>query len=315
VLSVVEEATRVFSGEGDEAGLSQALALTGRLRFWAGETVAALHDLERAAVHARNAGDRYQEADCLQYVLAAIMYGPTPAADALVRLAEIRHRVQENRRLEVTVLIHGARYAAMEGDFDGARAMIARANSVAEGGNEVERHSHLSTAAGRIELLAGDAAAAERVLRPACERLQLIGELGYLSSAAPLLLEALYRLGRDEEALRVSERWHPDRLTVPEDVDAQVAWRSVRAKFLARGGEVAEAESLARQAVAQASTTDDIQLRAEALTALAEVLRTAGSPEQSEIAFAEAIALYERKGNVVAAATVRAMSVEPPVGV
>jgi class 3 adenylate cyclase/tetratricopeptide (TPR) repeat protein len=315
VLSVVEEATRVFSGERDEAGLSQALALTGRLRFWAGETVAALHDLERAAVHARNAGDRYQEADCLQYVLAAIMYGPTPAADALVRLAEIRHRVQENRRLEVTVLIHGARYAAMEGDFDDARAMIARANGVAEGGHEVERHSHLSTAAGRIELLAGDAAAAERVLRPACERLQLIGELGYLASAAPLLLEALYRLRRDEEALRVSERWHPDRLTVPEDVDAQVAWRSVHAKLLARGGEVAEAESLARQAVAQASTTDDIQLRAEALTALAEVLRTAGSPEQSEIALGEAIALYERKGNVVAAATVRALSAEPPVGV
>src|SRR4029079_3583513 len=105
---------------------------------------------------------------------------------------------------------------------------------------------------------------------PRCERLELIGELVYLSSAAPLLLEALYRLGHDEEALRVSERWHPDRLTVPEDVDAQVAWRAVRAKFLARGGEIAAAESLARQAVAQASTTDDIQLRAEALTALAQ---------------------------------------------
>ena len=96
---------------------------------------------------------------------------------------------------------------------------------------------------------------------------------------------------------------------------SKLAFDRFGAKFLARGGEVAEAESLARQAVAQASTTDDIQLRAEALTALAQVLRTAGSPERSEIAFGEAIALYERKGNVVAAATVRAMSVEPPVGV
>jgi tetratricopeptide (TPR) repeat protein len=203
----------------------------------------------------------------------------------------------------------------LAGFFAGELGLMARAISAAEGGHEVERNSLISPAAGRIELLAGDAGAAERLLRPACERLDLIGELGYLASAVPLLLEALYRLGRDEEALRVSERWHPDRLTVPEDVDAQVAWRAVRAKLLARRGEVAEAESLAREAVAQASSTDDIQLRAEALTALAEVLRIAGSSGQAEAALGEAIAFYERKGNLVAAATVRAMSAEPPVGV
>ena len=315
VLAEVSAATRVFSEHGDEAGLAQALALAGRLRFWAGETVEALHDFELAAEHACNAGDRYQEVDCLHYLLAAVMYGPTPVADALLRLAEIRPRVQENRRLEVALLIHRARYAAMEGDFDGAREMLARAATLAEGGHEVERHSHLLTAAGRIELLAGEPAAAERAIRPACERLERIGELGYLASATPLLLDALYRQGRDDEALQLTERWHPDRLTVPEDVDAQVGWRSVRAKLLARRGELADAEKLAREAVAQVASTDDIQLRAEALTALAEVLRVAQRHDEAEIALGEALALYEQKGNVVAAATVRAMSTEPTLGV
>src|SRR5207253_5956880 len=69
----------------------------------------------------------------------------------------------------------------------------------------------------------------------------------YLASAAPLLLDALYLQGRDEEALQLTERWRPERLTVPEDVDAQVGWRGVRAKLLARRGDLEEARSEERR--------------------------------------------------------------------
>jgi hypothetical protein len=133
-----------------------------------------------------------------------------------------------------------------------------------------------------------------------------MGELGYLSSAVPLLLEALYRQGRDEEALQLSERWRPDRLTVPEDMDAQVGWRSVRAKLLARQGDIGEAEALAREATARAAGTEDLELRAKAVTDLAEVLRLAGRAQESAAALHEALHLHERKGNVPAAADLRA---------
>jgi tetratricopeptide (TPR) repeat protein len=153
-----------------------------------------------------------------------------------------------------------------------------------------------------IVLLAGDAAAAERVLRPWCERLERAGGLSYLASATPQLAEALFMQGRDQEALELTERWRPERLTFREDADAQVLWRRVRAKLLARAGNIQEAERLAREATEIAAGTDFLGVRAEALADLAEVLSLAGRPEESAAAVQEATRLYEQKGNVAAAA-------------
>jgi class 3 adenylate cyclase/tetratricopeptide (TPR) repeat protein len=314
VLVEVESATRVFGRNGDDAGLARALALRGQVRFWGGELATALEDLEQAARHARVAGDRHLEAESLQYILAVIVWGPIPVTEALARVADVESRVEGNRRLDVAALNGRARLEAMQGRFDAARAAVARAAEQAEGGREVERYSHVANAAGAIELLAGDALAAERELRAACERLEEMGELGYLSSAVPPLLEALYRQGRDDEALLLSERWRPDRLTAPEDVDAQVGWRAVRAKLLARRGDLADAEALAREASALAARTEDIELRAKALGDLAEVLCLAGRVGESTAALTEALRLHERKGNVPAAAALQtrlaALSVE-----
>ena len=97
----------------------------------------------------------------------------------------------------------------------------------------------------------------------------------------------------------MSEHWRADRLTVPEDTDAQADWRRARAKVLAHRGELDEAERIAREAVAIASATDFLPLHADTLAGLAEVLRTAGKLDEAETARLEAIRLYELKGNVV----------------
>jgi len=132
-----------------------------------------------------------------------------------------------------------------------------------------------------------------------------MGELGYLASAAPQLLEALYRQGRFDEALALSDRWRADRLTAAEDLDAQVGWRAMRAKLLAHAGHLAEAEALAREADALCAGTEDLELRARALADLADVLRLAGRPHESRVALEEAGQLHERKGNLPAAERVR----------
>ena len=102
---------------------------------------------------------------------------------------------------------------------------------------------------------------------------------------------------------------------MPEDADAQVHWRRVRAKVLARRGELDEAERLGREAVAIASATDVLELRAQALADLGEVLRLAGRPQESRAALEEAIRLYEEKGNVVGAGRLRGLLAEPPIEV
>ena len=70
-------------------------------------------------------------------------------------------------------------------------------------------------------------------------------------------------------------------------------------------GGLDEAERLAREAVTLAETTDFVNQRADALVDLGIVLRPAGRGMDAQAAFAEAIRLYEHKGNAVAAERVR----------
>ena len=304
-LAEVETTMRAFAEHGDDAGLARALAFRGRLRFWEGDFARALEDLEEGAVHARRAGDRYHEVECLQYVIAVAVYGATPAPEGLARIEEIRRRVEGNRRLDIAVLNGLARLQSMRGGFEGARDALRRSTALLEGGSDVTVYSHIAMAEGMIELLADDAVAAERKLRPACERLEAMGELGYLASAVPPLLEALYRQGRLDEALALSERWRADDLTVPEDVDAQVGWRAIRGKLLAHEGRLEEAEALTREAEALCAGTEDLELRAKAVADLAEVLRLAARPEEARAALEEALRLHECKGNLPAAERIR----------
>ena len=303
VLRELEAATQVFEEIGEKAGLGRALCLRGKVRFWGGDSASAIEDLELAAGYARAAGDQVQEAESLHYVLAVLCRGSTPVEEALERVAEIHSRAGANRRVERAALASRATLEAMLGRFDAARDLIRRESVLAEElGLEVRLRAQVAIGAGDIELLAADPAAAELALRPACEVLERIGELGFLASAAPPLAEALYLQGRDDEALLMTERWAPERLTVPEDVDAQVGWRRVRAKLLARRGHFEAAERLAREATASVLRTDFLDLRARAVADLAEVLRLAGRSGESAAAVQEAIRLYERKGNTAAAA-------------
>ena len=304
VLREIEAAIQVFDEVGHEAGLARALALRGKYLMWGGEAAAALLDLERAARIARDAGDLAEEAECIQYICAAMRVGPTPVEEALVRLEQLGSRAAVNARIEVAILTARAILVAAQGHFDVARALGSRARGLAEEHGLDTFHARF--AVGQVELLAGDAAAAEPELRSVCEHYEQVGELGFLSSVAPSLVDAVLAQGRDEEALLLTERWRADRLTVPEDTDAQSQWRRVRAKVLARKGELDEAVRLGREAVAIAAGTADIlDLRAEALADLGEVLRLADRPEESRAALEEAARLYDQKGNVVRAERVR----------
>ena len=313
ILREIDAAAGVFEEVGDEAALARALTLRGKYRFWGGEAGAAIPDLERALGHARAVGDRAEEAECVQYLCAAMRVGPTPVDEALRRVDELSSGAAANTRLEEAFLLARAHFVAVQGDFDAARNFASQAQALARehGLNDDQGR----TALGDIERLAGDGPAAERELRPLCEHYDEVGEFGFLASVGPELAEAVLMQGRDEEALALIERWPADRLTLPEDVDARTHWRRVRAKVLARMGELDEAERVGREAVAIASATDVLDLRGQALADLAEVLRLGGRPEEARALIEEATRLYDQKGNVVAAERLRALLAEPPIEV
>jgi hypothetical protein len=87
-----------------------------------------------------------------------------------------------------------------------------------------------------------------------------------------------------------------------------VIWRGVAATALARQRRAAEAEALAREAVALVERTDLLSHHGDAMLDLAEVLRMCDRAADAEQATRAGIALYERKGNVAAAARARSLS-------
>jgi tetratricopeptide (TPR) repeat protein len=186
----------------------------------------------------------------------------------------------------------------MLGRFDEGRAILAEAReALAERGAGIQLATATGITSVEIELLAGDPAAAAELGQEGCRLLDELGEQSQLSTAAGMLAQALYALDRLEEA----EAWagRAAELGASDDAFTQMLWRQVRAKVLARRGQHAEAERLAREAVAVCEVTDMLDAQADVYADLAEVLSLVGRPTEAAGALEQALQRYERKGNRV----------------
>ena len=76
-------------------------------------------------------------------------------------------------------------------------------------------------------------------------------------------------------------------------------------------GDVESALQLAREAVDVVEPTDWLNLRADTMMDLAEVLELAGKTNDAAARIEQALALYERKGNLVMAERARARLANP----
>jgi tetratricopeptide (TPR) repeat protein len=182
--------------------------------------------------------------------------------------------------------------------------MIADADDIAEAVGSRFQFSAHAEELGHLELWAGDAGAAERAFRRNFENLEGSGDEGHGSTGAAMLARALFDLGRLEEAERYVEIAF--RLGAEDDLATQVPGRSTQALLHASRGEFAEAEQLAREAVELYADAEAPNFQGDAWLDLAQVLRSAGKPDEAKQAAREALAYYERKGNRPASASARA---------
>jgi thioredoxin-like negative regulator of GroEL len=90
----------------------------------------------------------------------------------------------------------------------------------------------------------------------------------------------------------------------------QILWRQVKAKVLALRGEWAEAERLAREALAVGEETDMLNAQGDAHADLAEVLTLAGKSDQARAALEQGLERFHRKGNLVMAGRMQARLAE-----
>jgi ATP/maltotriose-dependent transcriptional regulator MalT len=233
------------------------------------------------------------------------LYGPAPVAEVLRRCEEIRSSSRGRPVAEARALRTLAACVAMQGRFDEGREFATRSYEMLTELGLRLRAAFATESAAFVEVLAGDHAAAERALRLGFEITEELGERGYNATVTALLSQAVFAQGRLDEAETLTEA--AERGGASDDLTTQVVWRSVRARVLSARGRHGDAESLAREAASLAAETDDVNMRADTLVDLAEVLRAAGQETEALTHVRRALAIYQEKGNDVSAAATRAL--------
>ena len=304
VVRETKQMMEVLEAAEDHAGLAK----TYRLLCLAHGTACRFADFlaagERDLYHATQAGDRRAQTRAVTARAIAANYGPEPTASAIALCEEALALAAGNRRSEGLVMSYFGELEAMQGNFRRARELCRTARSMLEdAGAGVQAHG-VSSRAGPVELLAGDSAAAEELLRRDYEALFAMGEVYFASTIVALLAEAVYVQGRYDEALVYSNQ--AEELAPEDDTWTQAAWRSTRGKLLVRNEEThAAALALAQEAVDLLRPTDAPVWRANGLCDYAVVLQGAGRSADAERLLEEALSLYEHKGASVLAKRTR----------
>jgi DNA-binding SARP family transcriptional activator/type II secretory pathway predicted ATPase ExeA len=306
VRSLALEAIATFDELGDTRGLAKARNLlaiaydTGSGRYGA-----ALAELEQALLDAEACGDAFIRDRVITRLVMNLTSGPTPVEEAIERCEELRRAGSGRPVLEARIERCQSQLCAMAARADEARDHERRASAV------LDRLPYREDVASRrfvanTHLLLGETAAAERQLLVMWERFGDESERArsYMSAFTASMLALLCcDAGRWDDA----ECWlaRAAGVPVPAASPPGMLRPAVGARIAAHRGELDEARRAAKQAVELADRTDSLNWRARVWLALAEVLRTCGRTEEAGGAIETAIRLYEHKGNVAAAESVR----------
>jgi class 3 adenylate cyclase/tetratricopeptide (TPR) repeat protein len=299
-----DELRLTFEGVGDDLGMGRLWRLRALVHWIEARTASAERAWERAAEHARQAGDERGWSDSLSWLASAAHAGPMHVDAAIERCEGIRSQLGNHRRAQALVLDHLAAIRAMRGEFADARRLVADSRAIME---ELGMSVHTAICHGEAFVLvaSGDGEGAEARLRAGYQRLSDMGEKALLSDTVALLAHVLCEQGRTDEAWELSHE--AEEAAAEDDLSAQIVWRTARARLLARRAEIVEAKRLSADAVELAARTDWLSDHADALVAHAEVLLLAGDGDEAVVAVGKAIALYDRKGNRVGAGRARSL--------
>jgi class 3 adenylate cyclase len=298
----------LFEGRADRQGAALAwLQKSYSLWFrWRIEDSGAA--AQRAAEHARAAGDRIVETESRSHLLATLGLGPRPFSEAQVAARQALDEAQRSgdRRREQSAMKGIAMQAAYAGDFEKARRSIADSRAIVrELGLTIEYWAGCQNS-GRIEIIAGDLDEAARQLREGCEQLQSLGETAFLSTAAAILAYVEIRRGEEDAA----DRWLgvAERAASADDRASQIGIEIARG-LLGLGRGDPDGERHLRTALELADGTDATLWRTEIRLDIARALPL-DRPDEIAVLAREALALAEAKQVPAQIAAARAILLE-----
>jgi class 3 adenylate cyclase len=295
LLIEAEQAVAGLEELGDKRALAQAWRAVARCRNILGRSAASAQAFERGAAFAQQAGDWPSERLCLMGITESLLTGPAPASEGIRWCEEILGR-RDDIFVRCAMRNRLSEFHAMLGHAEQAQHLRELALADAEGfGLKRQFASFGIPSRSFVELLGSTEA--ERGLRRSLALWEEMGVEAAVSTAAAVLAQILVASRRYEEAEQYVA--FDDSVASVEDYEARSLARTVRARVLAERGELERAESLARQAMAIADPTDNIDLRAWIRVDLAEVLSIATKNDEARSVLEEAVRLGEQKEDVI----------------
>jgi tetratricopeptide (TPR) repeat protein len=303
--SIAEAAIETFTELGDSRGLAVSERYLSIALTRLGHTADAAAVLERALVHAESSGDRAARRDIVGTLCNVICAGPTPVPDAIHRFEDLLRSSRDDHVLEAVINRFLAVLVAMSGRSDRALDLVETSSRVLDDVNYLTASRTFRYSAAEARALAGDHAGAERELLEMWH--------GFTDTDEGIDERAMHAASFLALLYCDDERWDDAAaclafgggVSLTESTSTAIRRLAAGARLAAHEGRAADAVALALRALESAERTDYPTLRAVAWLALAEARRVGGETAEADAAVAEAIRLYEAKGNVVAAAALR----------
>jgi class 3 adenylate cyclase/tetratricopeptide (TPR) repeat protein len=298
------EAITIFEHSGNEGGLTRAWQLIGSVEWDLGQAGKQLAALDRALDHARLAGSTFDTAEVLLNTTASLVRGPTPVPEGIERAEAILDGYRGNRAAEAYTGHALAHLRARLEDFDGARDAVARYRGFFQDTGQVLAYWYSAEVSFDVEMLAGNADAANAVAEEAWAAL-LEHDIRWAYLAA-FLAQSRLALGRLDEASDAAA----DAVTSSIAIERALGL-GVLARIAGTKGDPARAQEQIGEAVAIVEQTDFLFDRGTVYLDQAAVLGTIGRAEESRAALERALSEFERKGDVVSARRIRALLETP----
>jgi DNA-binding SARP family transcriptional activator len=296
VLADLEHAVPLL----EEAADDEALACAEMLRFQALDRAGFTRDeserFSRALEYARRANSRHLEDWVLSWICITLHRGSVPVDEAIARATAIFNGSTSTYVRTSAVGAIGL-LRAMKGEFDEARTCVEEVRTTLDELGLRQAAAAHSIAVAEVEALAGDDAAAERILRAGFSAVTAVGDEHSTKNVAWRLGLALARQGRYDEAepfVRIAERAEHRGFWV------DVWWRVVLALVEAHRGATTHARALVDEARERMAPVDESGMHADALIESTAALRSAGLVDEAAALAAEAAVIAERLGYVVA---------------
>ncbi len=292
LLAEADDAITTLRREGDDRGLGRASLTVGIAQNLRCENRLAQEASSLALEHYRLAG--FATSAAMSTYVLALFYGPTPVPDGIGE-CEALLQAAADRGSEANILSALGAFQGLAGRLDDARLAAERVRTMYDDlGMTLADPTGLAQLQLVVESANGCTEEAAQIARASLHELLLLGEHPWAATRAAHLAALELDLGNHDAA--VAAIAVAQQHALPHDKVMELLNPAVEARILARQGDHAKAQRLARAAVAAGQETDAVLDRAQTLMALAEVLVAADEVDDAATAVREAERLLQAKG-------------------